>query len=71
MSLGRVAAAIGWFVVFAGLAVAMGTSARNDWREGREKDDRAIRFYAARQWWPALLAAIMSVVGPIAVLVGE
>ena len=71
MSLGRVAGAAGFFIAFAGMAVAMGTSARDDWREGRKKGDKAIMFLAARQWWPAVLSAVMAVVAPVAMLLGR
>ena len=71
MSLGRIAGAAAFFVTFACMAVAMGHSAWSDWREGRQKGDKAIMFYAARQWWPALLSAVMAVVAPVAMLFGR
>ncbi len=71
MSLGRVAGAVAFFVAFAGLAVMMGISALGDWREGRQKGDKAIMFYALQQWWPTLLSAVMAVVAPVAMLFGR
>ncbi len=42
MSLARVAGAATRFIVFGGVAWAMGASARSDWREGRRTGDRVV-----------------------------
>lgn len=70
MSATRIAGAAACFVVFGGLAVVMGASARNDWREGRTKGDRATMFFALEEWWPTLIAAAVAVVGSVVILLG-
>jgi hypothetical protein len=68
MSAGEVAVAIGWFVVFAVVAVLMGRSPLRDWREGRRKGDTATLVSAVQQWWPAAIAAATAAVVPVVVV---
>ena len=70
MTMTRMAGAAACLVVFGGLAVAMGASARNDWREGRRRADRATMFFALEEWWPTLIAAAVAVVGTAYILLG-
>ena len=69
MSVGQVAAAIAWFVVFAGLALLMGRSAWRDWREGRREHEAEVVLLAIQQWWPAAIAAAMAVLVPVALAI--
>ncbi len=70
MTLPRVAGALACFIVFGSLALAMGASARNDWREGRRERDRVTMFFALEQWCPTVAAGVVAVVGSIAILLG-
>ncbi len=70
MSLARVAGAAACFIVFGGVAWAMGASARSDWREGRRTGDRMTMFFAVQEWWPAFLAAVVAIVGSVIILIG-
>ncbi len=70
MSLARVAGAVACFIVFGGVAWAMGASARSDWREGRRTGDRITLFFAVQQWWPAFMAAVVATVGSVVILLG-
>lgn len=65
---GRIALALGVFVVFGGVALAMGGSALKDWREGRQKRDIATTYFALEQWWPTLIAAAVAVGVPIVIV---
>jgi hypothetical protein len=69
MTAARVAAAVAWFVVFGALAVPMGRSAYRDWRQGRREHDAGILVLALEQWWPALIAAAMAVLVPVALAI--
>jgi hypothetical protein len=70
MSLGRVLGAAACFIVFGGVAMAMGASARNDWREGRRTGDRTTMFFAVQEWWPTIIAAVVATVGSVLILLG-
>ncbi len=70
MNLGRIAGALACFLVFGCTALAMGASARSDWREGRRKNDRTILFDAIQQWLPAVVAAVVALGGPVVILLG-
>lgn len=70
MSVARVAGAAACFIVFGGVAIAMGASARNDWRDGRRMGDRTIMIFAVQQWWPTFLAAMGAIVGSVLILLG-
>ena len=70
MSLARVTGAVACFIVFGGVAWAMGASAWSDWREGRRTGDRLTLFFALQQWWPAFMAAVVATVGSVVILLG-
>lgn len=65
MSAGKLAAALGWFVVFAGLALVMGRSALGDWREGRREREGGLLYLAVEQWWATAVAAAVAVTVPV------
>ena len=67
---GRIVLAIGVFVIFGGVALAMGRSALNDWREGRRDSDAVTALSALEQWWPTLIAAAIAIAGPV-IIVGQ
>lgn len=67
----RVRYAIGCFVVFGAIAVAIAVSAVRDWRDAARENNTFNMFYAAKQWIPALLAAVVAVVAPIVILTRE
>jgi hypothetical protein len=60
--------AVGTFVVFGAVGLAMAASARGTWREGRADDDRLTLFAAIEQFWPAVLALAVALGAPIAIL---
>ena len=70
MILTRVAGAAACLIVFGGVAWAMGSSARSDWRDGRRAGSRITLFSALLQWWPAFMAAVVATVGSVAILLG-
>ena len=67
MPAGEAALAVGVFVVFAAVGLAMARSARSDWAEGRAADDPVTMASAVGQWWPALLAFLLAVGVPVAI----
>lgn len=67
---GRAAYAVGVFLVFGAIAVAMGRSAARDWRDAHGADAAMLRFWAIQQWWPTFLAAAVAIVGPAVILAG-
>jgi hypothetical protein len=68
MSAGEIAMAAAWFVIFGGLALAMGRSALGDWRQGRRGRDGVALLSAVQQWVPTAVAATVAVFVPIALL---
>jgi hypothetical protein len=60
--------AIGTFVVFGAVGLAMGTSARTTWREGRSDGDPLTLLAAIEQFWPAGLALAVALGAQIAIL---
>ncbi len=68
MTISKLGGAVACFIVFAGVAVAMGVSARKDRREGRREQDRVTMFFAVQEWWPAVIAPLVAIVGPVVIL---
>ena len=64
------AGAAACFIVGGGVAMAMGASARNDWREGRRTGDRTTMFFAVQEWWPTFIAAVVAIGGSVLILLG-
>ncbi len=56
------------FLVFGALAVAMGRTALNDWREGRRIHDALSIWAAVETLWPTVLAAAVALLGPVIIL---
>jgi hypothetical protein len=68
MSTSRIAFATVCFLVFGGVALVMGLSARSGWREGRREGDRVTMFLALQEWWPAFISALVALIGPVIIL---
>ena len=66
--MGSSAAAVGCFVVFGILALAMGRSAVRDLRQGRDERDGVSVLSGLEQLWPAGLAAIVAIAVPVIIL---
>lgn len=56
------------FLVFGSLAIAMGRTALNDWREGRRDRDAISLWTAVETLWPTMIAFGVALVGPVVIL---
>jgi hypothetical protein len=65
-----VAYALGVFVVFGAVGLAMARSATATWRQGSEEGDRLDQWSGLEQWWPALLAFAVAIGAPLMILFG-
>lgn len=69
MTLSEAALALGIFVVFGSVSFLMFRSVLSDWREGRTAADKLTMFSAVQQAWPAALALLVAIGGPVVLVV--